>query len=305
VRLLQQGLGLGPPAPEPADVVARSNVLWIGGPPRSGKTTVATRVARRHGLRWYNADAHTWAHRDRAIAAGHPGAIRWEAMTPDERWVTTTPERMLELSIDLERWPMIVDDLSRLPATPLIVAEGSTVPPDLVAQGIADPTRAVWLLPTPELQRERLGAPRGVSDPDRARENLAGLYALIGAEIERQAAEHGVHVLHVDGSLAVDETVAAVEELFAEPLAEGPRAETREERAALTRYANEVLVAQFEAYFARPWTTGTTKATSLPFACECGDPDCEAVVELAVVVFPADEPVLAEGHATTSATEWE
>jgi len=87
----------------------------------------------------YNADAHTWAHRDRAIAAGHRGAIRWEAMTPDERWVTTTPERMLELSIDLERWPMIVDDLSRLPASPPIVAEGSTVLPDLLRRGSRTP----------------------------------------------------------------------------------------------------------------------------------------------------------------------
>jgi replication-associated recombination protein RarA len=58
------------------------NVLWLGGPPRSGKTTIARRIARRHGLRWYNADAHTWEHRDRALAAGSEPALRWEAMTP-------------------------------------------------------------------------------------------------------------------------------------------------------------------------------------------------------------------------------
>ena len=61
------------------------HVLWIGGPAGAGKTTIATRLARRHGLRWYNADTQTWAHRDRAIAAGSPAAIRWEAMSPEER----------------------------------------------------------------------------------------------------------------------------------------------------------------------------------------------------------------------------
>jgi adenylate kinase family enzyme len=41
-------------------------VLWIGGPPGAGKSTVARHLARRRGLRWYQADTHTWTHRDRA-----------------------------------------------------------------------------------------------------------------------------------------------------------------------------------------------------------------------------------------------
>jgi cytidylate kinase len=37
-----------------------SQVLWIGGPSASGKSTVARRVARRNGLRWYSCDTRTW-----------------------------------------------------------------------------------------------------------------------------------------------------------------------------------------------------------------------------------------------------
>ena len=62
------------------------HVVWIGGAPGSGKTTVARRLARRHGLRLYSADTRTWEHRDRALAAGHAAARCWESLSPAQRW---------------------------------------------------------------------------------------------------------------------------------------------------------------------------------------------------------------------------
>src|SRR4030095_10360362 len=100
-------------------------------PAGSGKTTIARQLTRRHGLRWYSADAHTWDHRDRALRAGHEGALRWEAMTPEERWVEASPIEMLDVAIDFERGPMVVDDLRRLPRAPLVLAEGTVLLPEL------------------------------------------------------------------------------------------------------------------------------------------------------------------------------
>jgi hypothetical protein len=264
------------------------HVLWLGGPPGSGKTTVATRLARRHGLRWYNADTRTWEHRDRALREGHLAARRWEAMTPAERWLDTTPAELLELSLHAERGSMVLDDIRRLPDSPLVVAEGSTVPPAAVSSGIADAARALWLIPTRQLQLRQL-AERGTT-PAASR-----LYLLLGEVIERDAREHGVPVLCVDGSRGIAETVAAAEDRFAAALAEGPRAETLAERRALLREANAAIAAQIRGYYARPWADGDAETVVREFLCECGDPSCEASVDLPVGGLEAG-PVLAPGH---------
>jgi hypothetical protein len=256
-----------------------SHVLWIGGPSATGKTLVATQLGRRHGLRWYSADKQTWEHRDVAIAAGHEAATRWETMTHEERAATlaANPAEFLKLNLDFERGPMILDDLRRLPPAPLVVADGSTVLPELVAQGHAERDRAVWLLPTFELHRA-FHEKRGMA-------HLVEYRWLVAEEIERQAAELSVSVLRVDDTVGIDEAVAAVEELFAEALAEGPRAETVEERRALLRYANEAVVTQARGFLARPWTRGDEATFVREFLCECDDPECTEVVELAVAEY--------------------
>jgi hypothetical protein len=261
------------------------HVLWIGGTSASGKTTIAGRLAKRHGLRLYSADTRTWAHRDRAIREGNAAAIRWEAMTPRERWEKSTPAEMLEMSLHRERGAMIVDDLRRLPASPLILAEGTPVSPSAVA----DRARAVWLIATPEFQRAQLSQ-RGL-EPEPTE-----LYLLLAAEIDRQAREHDMPVLTIDGSRGVGDVLAAVEALFADALAEGPCAETVAERRELLREANEAIVAQVRDYYGRPWADRDPDEVVRTFLCECGDASCVLSVDVNVRVAAA-APVFATEHA--------
>jgi hypothetical protein len=260
------------------------HVLWIGGAPGAGKTTVATRIARRHGLRWYGADTRTWEHRDRALREGNAAAQRWEAMDPAERWTTPTPEEMLEMSLHRERGAMVVDDLHALPRSPLVVAEGTTLP----AWAVDESSRGVWLIPTREFQ-EQAFAERQLAP------GVTALYRLYTEVVAQEAREHGVHVLTIDGAKDIPAVAAEIENLFDEALGAGPHAEAHDERRRLLREANLTIVEQVRGYYARPWATGDPEAVEREFLCECGSSACPEVV-LATLAQAASAPVLAPSH---------
>lgn len=261
------------------------HALWIGGPPGSGKTTVATRLARRYGLRLYSADTRTWEHRDRAIAAGSAAAQKWESLTVPERWEGSTPEEMLAMSLHAERGTMVVDDVEALPPAPTVIAEGSVVPAWVFSTGVATPSRVAWLIPTEEFQERQLSA-RGTTG------GQAALYRLQREVIEREAREHGVPILTIDGSQGIPEVTKVVETMFAEALSSGSGATSLADRRALLREMNLAVVAQVRGYFARPWAAGDGEATVRKFVCECGDAGCLASLYVTLDVA-ARGPVIA------------
>ena len=206
-------------------------------------------------------------------------------MSVEERTSAPAAE-LLELWLHVERGPMVVDDVRRLPESPLIVAEGSTVPASVASRGVAAPGQAIWLLPTPAFHQVQLA------------NHAAGaraLYLAMAEQIEREVAEHGAPALTVDESRRLPDVLEAVEELFAEPLARGPQTTSVTERRALLREANEAIVGQVHGYYARPWADGDPEAVLRTFLCECGDPGCDRDVETSVGAA-STSPVMAAGH---------
>ena len=98
-----------------------------------------------------------------------------------------------------------------------MIAEGFTLLPRQVAPLLANQRAAVWLLPTPEFRRAAFDA-RGstwaiagrTSDPERALANLLERDALFTDEVRRQAGEHGLQTIEVDGSQDVEQLTAVV-----------------------------------------------------------------------------------------------
>ena len=132
-------------------MTALENVLFIGVRPASARRPSPASWRGATVLRLYSADTRTWAHRDRAIAGGIEAAIQWESLSREDRMAAPKDE-LVAMSLHSERGAMVLEDLTALPDSPLVVAEGTVIRPVGVPVGAA----AVWLISAPEGQRQRL-----------------------------------------------------------------------------------------------------------------------------------------------------
>jgi hypothetical protein len=174
-----------------------------------------------------------------------------------------------------------LDDLATLPAVPTVV-EGPQILPDLVPPG----DQAVFLHPTPEWQRQVLSA-RSMpsSDPERALANRLVKDRLYADRVAALARERGFPVLEMDGHR---DLAAEVESLLEIP-------ENTADLAASRRWENEVTAANIRAWHASP--EAPQEKLGYPFACECGRPGCDELVELTIPEFDAMPRVVADRHA--------
>ncbi|MCO8269613.1 hypothetical protein M1L60_03295 [Actinoplanes sp. TRM 88003] len=192
------------------------DVYWIGGGSGAGKSTIARRLAARHGLRLYDTDAVMAGHARRSDPASSPQLAAFMAMSMDERWLRP-PAVMLDTFhwFRGESFDLILDDLAALPDGPPVVAEGFRLLPELVPQG----ARAVWLLPTPQFRRAAFDT-RGstwqiaarTSDPERALAGLLERDELFTERLRAQIRARGLKAIDVEPGLTEDELTALVED---------------------------------------------------------------------------------------------
>lgn len=153
------------------------HVLWLGGSPCAGKSTVAALLAERHGLRLYSCDAHFDRHSAAADSSAQPTLARLRAASRAEVFLRPLRPMVRDaISACREEFPMVVADLAALPPGPPVLAEGMALLPECVAP--LRPVQAVWLVPAPGFQhahsarREWAGSPlAGLAEPDRAFDN--------------------------------------------------------------------------------------------------------------------------------------
>ena len=208
---------------------ALGHVLWIGGAPDAGKTSIANLLAEKYQLQVYHFDRHEPAHFDRATPTEHPAlyAAHPARMTPDERWVRHAVERMVRETIAswTERCGMAIEDLLVMPSRPMIVAEGPGFFPECIAPLMRDARQAIWLQPTESFKqasaarRNKLTPRYETSDPARAQRNWYARDLGLVAHVAREANTRGLTLLTVDGATSLDEMAALVEAHFAPLLA--------------------------------------------------------------------------------------
>jgi hypothetical protein len=211
--------------PDTADLPARlRHVYWIGGGSGAGKSTVARRLADRHGWGLYATDDVMHEHARRTTREEAPLLHEFMAMDMDERWVNRSPEVMLETFpwFHGEAFGLIVQDLLRLPAKPCTVVEGFRLLPRLVEPLLAAPERAVWLLPTPAFRQAVFdrrsasgeGFVRKTSNPSRAARNLAERDRMFTERVEKEAGRLRLRTVLVETSMTEDDLVEQVSTAF-------------------------------------------------------------------------------------------
>lgn len=212
-------------ARDAADLPARlRNVFWIGGGSGAGKSTVACRLADRYGWRLYATDDAMRDHAGRTTPEEAPYLHKFLAMDMDERWVSRTPEVMLETFhwFRGEGFGLIVEDLLRLPQEGRVIVEGFRLLPQLVKPLLAAPEHAVWLLPTPGFRQAAIqsrslpgeGFVWKTSDPAKAGRNLAERDRLFTRRLEKETERLQLRTIHVDTTMTEDDLAEQVATAF-------------------------------------------------------------------------------------------
>jgi hypothetical protein len=209
--------------PGETDTGSLRHVYWIGGGSGAGKSTVARRIAERHGLRRYSTDDVMPDHAARSTADESPLLFDFMAMDMDERWMTRSPEVMLETFhwFRGEGFHLIVEDLLDLPAEPAVVAEGFRLLPHLVAPLLTVPGHAVWLIPTEGFRRAAFES-RGstwqiagrTTDPERTLRNLLERDRMFTERLREETRRLGLRTVEVDVTMTEDDVVERVTKAF-------------------------------------------------------------------------------------------
>jgi hypothetical protein len=206
-----------------------SHVLWIGGSPCSGKSTISHTIARICVFVDYHVDAWSANHLARRVAAGDVQATAFSHMSMDQLWLQRSVETLVQDTIEAwtREFPLVLEDLLALPKENLIVAEGNFFPA-CVQPYLTHPQQAIWLVPTDafceqgrrekwaELTRrqKRHGVYDEGSDPEQRRKNIIARDCQLAHVVKQQALDFSLAVHEVDGSRSRDEMTELVEQHF-------------------------------------------------------------------------------------------
>ena len=200
------------------------HVYWIGGGSGAGKSTVTRSIAAEHGLQPYVTDDVMADHAKRSTPRDCPLLHMFMAMDMDQRWVSRSPEAMLETFhwFRGEGFDMIIEDILYMPKEPGVLIDGFRLLPHLVKPLLADASHAVWLIPTPEFRQavfESRGGPKWgfiakTGDPERALRNVLERDAMFTERLYQEAQRLRLNTIKVFVGMTESELAGRVAEAF-------------------------------------------------------------------------------------------
>ncbi len=134
---------------------ALDHVYWIGGSPCSGKSSIAAALAAEFWFTTFNCDDAWYRHAEIADPERHPVIHRLGRATCDELWIRPVDVQVSEeIAAYDEEFSLILDDLRTTPNDRPVIVEGAALMPHLIDHLRIEHDRAIWLVPSPEFQRQ-------------------------------------------------------------------------------------------------------------------------------------------------------
>ena len=212
-----------------------SHVLWIGGSPCAGKSTISHTIAQIYVFLDYHLDAWSSNHFARRVASGDTVARAFLEMSMDQRWVERSVEVLVQEAITSwsSNFHLVIEDLLALPTENFIIAEGNFFP-ESVAPYLSSPHQATWLVSTTTFceqgrrqrwaeqarRMRRDGIYEEGSDPEKRKQNVISRDYQLADYVKKQVETLNLPVVEVDGSRSREEMTELVESHFAPYLIE-------------------------------------------------------------------------------------
>ena len=196
-----------------------TDIYWIGGAPCSGKSTIAEKLAYKHGLSLFKSDDHMYAHMNLARAEKQPVMAKVASLSWDAIWTRPVAVQVQdEFDFYREEFDMLLEELALYPQGQPILAEGNAWLPELLGRLQPPPEHSVFLIPTKEFQVANYSQRQFIkdilsqcADPQAAFANWIERDACFGETVDQAARQMGLPVIRVDGRLSIEEITRLVE----------------------------------------------------------------------------------------------
>ncbi len=203
--------------------VVLEHVLWLGGSPCSGKSTIADRLGKQFGLRVYHVDEAFNEYVRRISPERHPVTHKWANSPWQDLWMQPHDVLLGEaVAAYSEQFELILEDLHALPGTGPVLAEGTALLPGRVRPLLSRPQQALWMVPMESFQRE-MYPKRGdwvheilatCDDPEAALQNWMDRDVAFARWVADEAAARDLPCVWVDGSPGIPERTVMVADYF-------------------------------------------------------------------------------------------
>lgn len=185
------------------------NVLWIGGSPCSGKSSIAEKIVENHDFEYYKCDDFL----DEYIKIGCKKNIaimrKFNSMDLDQTWLIREIDEQVddEIMFYMEAFEIIADEITEKYQNKKVIVEGTAILPHLIKSKNINLNKYICIVSTREFQIKEYSKREwvqrylnGCSDPEQAFKNWMERDIQFANNIKKVALKENMNLIIEDGS---------------------------------------------------------------------------------------------------------